>query len=359
MAEAASRDSEFSGTKDVEERHRFNEANLDTWMRENVEGYSGPLKVSQFKGGQSNPTYRLDTPGRSYVMRRKPFGKLLPSAHAVDREYRVITALQKQGFPAAMTYGLCMDDGVIGAAFYVMQMVEGRVFWDQTLPAVAREERRPIYEAEILTLAKLHSYDPEKIGLGDYGRPGNYFARQVDRWTKQYRASETEKIDEVERLIDWLPKTVPQQERVSVVHGDYRLDNMIFAPDKPQVLAVLDWELSTLGDPLADFSYLLMQWIMSSGGGRTGLVGSDLPALNIPTLEEAVEIYCKATGRPEIPDLNWYFAYNLFRLTGILQGIAGRIRDGTAASPRAAESAARVVPLAKASWEYAVKAGAK
>jgi aminoglycoside phosphotransferase (APT) family kinase protein len=358
MAEAASRDSEFNGTKDVEERHRFNEANVDKWMRENVEGYSGPLQVSQFKGGQSNPTYRLDTPGRSYVMRRKPFGKLLPSAHAVDREYKVITALHAQGFPAAKTYGLCMDDGVIGAAFYIMQMVEGRVFWDQTLPAVAREERWPIFEAEIHTLAKLHSYDPEKIGLGDFGRPGNYFARQVDRWTKQYRASETEKIEEVERLIAWLPKTVPQQERVSVVHGDYRLDNMIFAADKPQVAAVLDWELSTLGDPLADFSYLLMQWVMSSGGGRTGLVGADLAALNIPTLEQAVEIYCKATGRPNIPDLNWYFCYNLFRLTGILQGIAGRIRDGTASSARASESAARVVPLAKASWEYAVKAGA-
>ena len=358
MAEAASRDAEFSGTKDVEERHRFNEANLDKWMRENVEGYSGPLKVSQFKGGQSNPTYRLDTPGNSYVLRRKPFGKLLPSAHAVDREYRVITALHAQGFAAAKTYGLCTDDSVIGTMFYIMQMVEGRVFWDQTLPAVQREERRPIFEAEILTLAKLHSYDPEKIGLGDFGRPGNYFARQVDRWTKQYRASQTEKIEEVERLIDFLPKTVPQQERVSVVHGDYRLDNMIFAPDKPQVLAVLDWELSTLGDPLADFTYLLMQWIMSSGGGRTGLVGQDLPSLNIPTLDEAIEVYCKATGRPNIPDLNWYYSYNLFRLTCILQGIAGRIRDGTAASARASESAARVVPLAKSSWEYAVKAGA-
>jgi len=358
MAEALSRDSEFNGTKDVEERHRFNEANLDKWMRENVEGYAGPLKISQFKGGQSNPTYRLDTPGRSYVMRRKPFGKLLPSAHAVDREYKVITALHAQGFPAAKTYGLCMDDGVIGAAFYIMQMVEGRVFWDQTLPAVERAERRPIYESEILTLAKLHSYDPEKIGLGDYGRPGNYFARQVDRWTKQYRASETEKVDEVERLIEFLPKTVPQQDRVSVVHGDYRLDNMIFAADKPQVMAVLDWELSTLGDPLADFTYLLMQWIMSSGGGRTGLVGADLTALNIPTLEQAIEIYCKATGRAHIPDLNWYYSYNLFRLTCILQGIAGRIRDGTASSARASESAARVVPLAKTSWEFAVKAGA-
>jgi aminoglycoside phosphotransferase (APT) family kinase protein len=357
MTEADSRDSEFSGTKEVEERHRIDEASLDKWMRANVEGYAGPLTISQFKGGQSNPTYKLDTPGRSYVMRRKPFGKLLPSAHAVDREYKVITALHKQGFPAAKTYGLCTDDSVLGSAFYIMQMVEGRVFWDQTLPSVSRDERRPIFEQEILTLAQLHSYNPDEIGLGDYGRPGNYFSRQVDRWTKQYRASETEKIDEVERLIEWLPKTVPQQERVSVVHGDYRLDNMIFAPDKPKVIAVLDWELSTLGDPLADFSYLLMQWIMS-GTQRVGLVEANLAELNIPTLEEAIEIYCKATGRPNIPDLNWYFAYNLFRLTGILQGIAGRIRDGTASSARAAESAARVKPLAQSSWAYAVKAGA-
>lgn len=358
MAEALSRDEDYSGTKTVEERHRFDEAGLDKWMKVNVEDYSGSLTVTMFKGGQSNPTYRLDTPGRSYVLRRKPPGKLLPSAHAVDREYKVITALNKAGFAAPKTYGLCMDDSVVGTAFYVMQMVEGRVFWDQTLPAVTREERRPIFREEILTLAKLHSYEPDKIGLGDYGRPGNYFARQVDRWTKQYRASETEKIEEVERLIEWLPKTVPEQERVSIVHGDYRLDNMIFAPKEPKVLAVLDWELSTLGDPLSDFSYLLMQWIMS-GSQRVGLVDANLAELNIPTMEEAIEIYCKATGRANIPNLNWYFAFNLFRLTGILQGIAGRIRDGTASSAKAAEAASRVVPLAKSSWAYAVKAGAE
>jgi aminoglycoside phosphotransferase (APT) family kinase protein len=358
MAEAAeSRDEEFSGTKEVEERHRLNEASLDAWMKANVEGYKGPLTILQFKGGQSNPTYQLNTPGTTYVLRRKPFGKLLPSAHAVDREFKVITALHKQGFPVARSYGLCMDDGVLGSAFYIMSMEKGRVFWDQTLPSVSREERRPIYVAEVETLAKLHSYDPEKIGLGDFGRPGNYFARQVDRWTKQYRASESEKIEEVERLIEWLPKTVPQQDRVSVVHGDYRLDNMIFHMNQPRVIAVLDWELSTLGDPLADFSYLLMQWVMT-GTQRVGLAFSDLAALNIPTMEQAIEIYCKATGRPGIPDLNWYFAYNLFRLTGILQGIAGRIRDGTASNARAHESAARVKPLAQASWDYAVKAGA-
>jgi aminoglycoside phosphotransferase (APT) family kinase protein len=350
--EAVSRDEEFSGTREVEERHRLNEASLDAWMKANVEGFKGPLSILQFKGGQSNPTYQLNTPSTSYVLRRKPFGKLLPSAHAVDREFRVITALHKQGFPVARTYGLCTDDSVVGSMFYIMSMERGRVFWDQTLPSVSREERWPIYVSEVETLAKLHSYDPEKIGLADFGRAGNYFSRQIDRWTKQYRASETEKIDEVERLIEWLPKTVPQQERVSIVHGDYRLDNMIFHSTEPRVQAVLDWELSTLGDPMADFTYLLMQWTMP------GLANADLKALNIPSMEEAAQIYCNVTGSA-VPDLNWYFSYNLFRLAGITQGIAGRVRDGTAANAKAMESAKRTVPLSKASWEYAQKAGAK
>jgi aminoglycoside phosphotransferase (APT) family kinase protein len=346
------RDEDYSGTKAVEERHRIDEAHLDAWMRENVEGYQGPLTVLQFKGGQSNPTYRLNTPARSYVLRRKPFGKLLPSAHAVDREFRVISALGKQGFPVAKAYALCMDDAVIGAAFYIMSMEEGRVFWDPTLPSLPREGRRPIFQDKIRTLARLHQYEPEAIGLGDYGRPGNYFARQVDRWTKQYRASETQTIPEMDRLIEWLPRTVPEQERVSVVHGDFRLDNMIFHASEPRVIAVLDWELSTLGDPLADFTYLLMQWIMP------GLNGADYAALDIPSMDEAAAIYCEATGRPGISNLDWYFSYNLFRLAGILQGIAGRIRDGTAASDKAKESAARTVPLAQEAWAYAQKAGA-
>jgi aminoglycoside phosphotransferase (APT) family kinase protein len=345
------RDEEFSGTKPVEERHRVNEANLAAWMGEHVEDYQGPLTVLQFRGGQSNPTYRLDTPGRSYVMRRKPFGKLLPSAHAVDREYRVITALSKQGFPVARTYALCTDDAVIGSSFYIMSMEEGRVFWDPTLPSQTPEDRRRIFISKIETLGRLHNFDPEAIGLSDFGRPGNYFARQVDRWTKQYRASETQHIPEVEKLVEWLPRTLPEQKRISVVHGDYRLDNMIFHPTEPRVKAVLDWELSTLGDPMADFTYLLMQWIMP------GLAGADLAALNLPTMEEAADIYAKVTGTAS-PDLNWYFAYNLFRLAGITQGIAGRIRDGTAANAKAIESAKRTVPLAKASWEYAQKAGA-
>ncbi|MBV9394378.1 MAG: phosphotransferase family protein [Methylobacteriaceae bacterium] len=347
----------FSGTKPVEERHRLDEARLDEWMRANVEDYRGPLTVSQFKGGQSNPTYRLDTPDRAYVLRRKPFGKLLPSAHAVDREYRVITALGRTGFPVARSYGLCTDDSVIGAAFYIMSMVEGRIFWDGTLPGIEPGERRAIYESEIRTLARLHQYDPEKIGLSDYGKSGNYFARQIDRWTKQYRASETQTIEPMNRLIEWLPKTVPTQDRVSVVHGDYRIDNMIFHPDAPQVAAVLDWELSTLGDPLADFTYVLMNWSMPHEG-RSSLGGVDVASLGIPTQEEVVAIYCKETGRGGIPDLDWYFAYNLFRLCGIVQGIAGRVRDGTAASARAMEQASRAVPLAEAAWRHAVRAGA-
>jgi aminoglycoside phosphotransferase (APT) family kinase protein len=346
-------DDDYSGTKPVEERHRIDEARLDGFLKENVEGYQGPLTVLQFKGGQSNPTYRLNTPGRSYVMRRKPFGKLLPSAHAVDREFKVIAALGKQGFPVAKAYALCMDDSVIGSAFYVMSMEDGRIFWDPALPQIPKEERRPIFTDKIETLAKLHMYEPDQIGLGDYGKPGNYFARQVDRWTKQYKASETQSIPEMDRLMEWLPTSVPQQERVSVVHGDYRIDNMVFHATQPKVQAVLDWELSTLGDPMADFTYLLMQWTMP------GLAGLDLKDLNIPTMEEAAEIYCRATGRSSVPDLNWYYSYNLFRLAGILQGIAGRIRDGTASSAKAMESVKRTVPLAKASWEYAQKAGAK
>lgn len=353
MTDGVRKDDEFSGTRPVEERHRIDEIRLEGWMTENVEGYAGPLTVLQFKGGQSNPTYRLNTPTRSYVMRRKPFGKLLPSAHAVDREFKVIAALGKQGFPVARAYALCMDDGVIGSAFYIMSMEDGRIFWDPALPQLAKEERRPIFTSKIETLAKLHMYDPVAIGLGDFGKPGNYFARQVDRWTKQYRASETETIPEMDRLIEWLPTTVPAQERVSVVHGDYRIDNMVFHKTEPRVQAVLDWELSTLGDPMADFTYLLMQWTMP------GLAGLDFAALNIPTMAEAAQIYCNATGRDSVPDLNWYYCYNLFRLTGILQGIAGRVRDGTASSAKAMESAKRTVPLAKAAWDYAQKAGAK
>jgi aminoglycoside phosphotransferase (APT) family kinase protein len=347
----------FAGTKPVEERHRFDEAALDAWMRANVEGYAGPLQVSQFRGGQSNPTYRLDTPGRAYVLRRKPFGPLLPSAHAVDREFRVISALHGAGFPVARPYALCQDEAVIGAMFYIMSMVEGRVIWNASMPDRTPQERRATFEAEIATLARLHQLDPESIGLGDYGRPGNYFARQVERWSKQYRAAEIDPIPEMDRLIDWLPRTVPPQERTSIVHGDYRLDNMIFDAAEPRVAAVLDWELSTLGDPLADFSYLAMNWNMPADG-RSGLKGLDLPALGIPTLEEVAELYCRLTNRAGVPDLNWYFAFGLFRLASITQGIAKRVQVGTAASERARETAARTPHLAAAAWTFAEKAGA-
>jgi aminoglycoside phosphotransferase (APT) family kinase protein len=340
-----------AGTGPVRAGQGFDEAALGRWMADNVAGFGGPLVVEQFKGGQSNPTYRLDTATRSYVMRRRPFGKLLPSAHAVDREFRVIAALGKQGFPVARAYALCADDSVIGSAFYIMSMEEGRVLWDPTLPSQTPGDRRKIFTSKIETLAKLHLFDPQAIGLGDFGKPGNYFARQVDRWTKQYRASETQHIPEFEKLAEWLPKTVPEQKRVSIVHGDYRLDNMIFHMTEPRVQAVLDWELSTLGDPMADFTYLLMQWTMP------GLANADLKALNIPSMEEAAKIYCDVTGTG-VPDLNWYFSYNLFRLAGITQGIAGRIRDGTAANAKAIESAKRTVPLSQDAWKFAQKAGA-
>ncbi|MBI1198255.1 MAG: phosphotransferase [Phenylobacterium sp.] len=357
MSEAATAEQEReqlnTGTKAVAETHRFDEAALEAWMKANVEGYAGPLEVRQFKGGQSNPTYQLITPGKKYVMRRKPPGKLLPSAHAVDREYKVITALGTTGFPVAKTYGLCLDEGVIGTWFYVMDMVEGRIFWDQSLPACEPAERKAIFLSKIKTLADLHNTDYAKIGLEDYGRPGNYMARQVDRWTKQYKASETQLIPEMERLIEWLPKTVPEQERTSIVHGDYRLDNMIFHPTEPRVVAVLDWELGTLGEPLADFTYLLMNWV----NGSISTI-PDLKAHGIPTQEEAVEYYCSLTGRSGLHDLYWFYSYNAFRLAGILQGIVGRVRDGTANSPHAAQQADRVVGLAEASWKFAQKAGA-
>ena len=348
----------FKGVKPVEERHKLDEVALDAWLKANVEGYAGPLTINQFKGGQSNPTYQLVTPSRKYVLRKKPGGKLLPSAHAVDREFRVMSALYPTGFPVAKQYALCTDDSVLGAMFYVMEMVEGRVLWNGALPEMNKADRRKTYEHKIATLAKLHNTDYQKIGLGDYGKPGNYFGRQIDRWSKQYKLSETETIDEMNRLIEWLPQTIPAGERTSIVHGDYRLDNMVLHESEPRVIAVLDWELSTLGDPLGDFTYYLMNWVMPSDG-RAGLGGVDVAALGIPTLEETVKLYCGQTGRDGIPELDWYFSYNAFRLACILQGIAGRVRDGTAASAHAAQMIQRIRPLAAASFHYAQKAGLK
>jgi aminoglycoside phosphotransferase (APT) family kinase protein len=342
-----------TGTKEIAESHRFDESRLLAWMQANVEGFQGPLEVRQFKGGQSNPTYQLITPSKKYVMRRKPPGKLLPSAHAVDREYKVITALYPTGFPVARSYGLCTDDEVIGTWFYIMDMVEGRILWDQSLPEYQPAERHAIFMAKLKTLADLHNTDVAAVGLSDFGRPGNYFGRQVDRWSKQYRASETDKVETIDKLMDWLPQTLPTDDLTSVVHGDYRLDNMVLHPTEPRVIAVLDWELSTLGNPLADFTYLLMNWV----NGTVSTI-PDLKAHGIPTLDEYVAEYCRLTGRDGLPDLNWYFAYNGFRLAGILQGIVGRVRDGTANSPQAAAMADRVPLLGEMAWKYARKAGA-
>ncbi len=354
MSEAQSA---WTGTIAVEERDRLDLDRLAAWMTANVARFVGPLSYAKFAGGQSNPTYRLSSPSGDYVLRRKPFGPLLPSAHAVDREYRVIAGLHPTGFPVPRPYGLCEDPDLIGSAFYVMELVVGRTLWDGTLPDMTPPQRRAHYDAITDTLAALHNVDYGAAGLEAYGKPGNYFERQVGRWTKQYRASETEHMDSVERLIEWLPATLPQQTRTSIVHGDYRIDNMIFAPDRPKVIAVLDWELSTLGDPLADFSYYLMSWV-TKPEGRSGVEGKTGPETGIPTVEEIVARYCAATRRDGVPDLNWYFAYNLFRLTGIVQGIKKRIVDGTASSAQAEKSAAGVYRLADAAWGFAQKAGA-
>ncbi len=346
----------FSGVKPVEERHKLDEAQLAGWLEAHVEGFEGPLQVFQFKGGQSNPTYQLVTPKQKYVLRKKPGGKLLPSAHAVDREFRVISALHPTGFPVARPYALCEDDTVVGAMFYVMEMVEGRIIWDGLIPDVSPEHRRAIYQHKIATLAKLHTTDHVAIGLGDFGKPGNYFARQIDRWSKQYKLSETETIDEMNQLMEWLPATIPPGERTSIVHGDYRLDNMVLHAKEPRVIAVLDWELSTLGDPLADFTYYLMSWVLPRDA-RSSLGGLDLEPLGIPGRDEVVALYCKHTSRDSIPALDWYFAYNAFRLACILQGIAGRVRDGTAASAHALEMIKRIRPLASGAYSFAKAAG--
>jgi len=350
-------DEAFVGTVEPVGQDVLDADRLGSWMAANVEGFAGPVTVAKFKGGQSNPTYRLDSPSGSYVLRRKPFGPLLPSAHAVDREYFVIDHLQRAGFAAPRAYGLCEDESVLGAMFYVMAMVEGRTIWDAAMPGADPAERRAVHFAMTDTLAALHNVDCEKAGLGSYGKPGNYFERQVARWTRQYRASETERLEPMERLIEYLPRTVPEQTRISVVHGDYRIDNLIFASDQPKVLAVLDWELSTLGDPLADFAYFAMAWV-TDNGGRSGVQDLDRAALGIPELDEIVARYCTATGRNGIPGLDWYHAYNFFRLAGILQGIKKRVIDGTASSAHALEMSARVKPLADQAWHFAERAGA-
>ncbi|MGB9149895.1 MAG: phosphotransferase [Burkholderiales bacterium] len=347
---------QFVGTMAVSDKHRFDNAALEKYLSRHVDGFNGPLTVEQFKGGQSNPTFKLLTPQRNYVMRAKPgpASKLLPSAHAVDREYRVLTALHGTDVPVAKTYALCEDESIIGRAFYIMDCVDGRVLWDPTLPGFTTSQRRAVYEEMNRVIAALHKIDYAGIGLADYGKPGNYFARQIARWSKQYKASETEKIDAMDKLIEWLPQNIPTDEESSIVHGDYRLDNMIFHPSEPKILAILDWELSTLGHPLADFSYHCMTWNLSAEEFR-GMAGVDLTSLGIPTQGEYVDMYCRRTGRSKIDNWDFYMAYNMFRLAGILQGIMGRVVDGTAASLQAAESGKRARPMAEAGWRQVEK----
>ncbi len=358
-------DEHFTGTKPMAAGHAFDVAALERHLQAMMPGFVGPLTVEQFKGGQSNPTYRLTTPGAQYVLRSKPgpASRLLPSAHAVEREFRVMGALALTPVPVPRMHVLCEDESVIGRAFYVMQSVPGRVLWDPALPGMSRDDRSAIYDEMNRVISALHSVDVRAVGLTDFGKPGNYFERQIGRWSKQYQASASEPVDAMDRLIEWLPRNLPASARddsqVAVVHGDFRLDNLIFDANEPRVLAVLDWELSTLGHPLADFSYHCMAWHIPPGEFR-GIGGLDLPALGIPPEADYVRRYCDRTGRGDpallMADWNFYLAYNLFRLAAITQGIARRARDGTAASDRAVASGAATRPLAERGWAFALQA---
>ena len=355
------RQATFSGIKPVAAGLAIDDTRLDAYLAAQLPDYRGPLGVRQFKGGQSNPTYLVETPARRYVLRRKPPGKLLPSAHAVDREFRVTGALFAQGFPVAEPVHYCADESIAGTPFYLMNYVPGRVFWEPHMPDATPAERTAVYDAMNATIARLHAFDPATIGLGDFGRGENYVARQVERWSKQYRASETGRIGEMDDLIAWLPAHLPPAAPVRLVHGDYRLDNIIVAQSEPKIMAVLDWELSTLGDPLADFAYHLMQWAMppSETNAEVGtLVGHDLAALGIPSRSAYVDAYVARTGLDPRPHLPAYLAYNFFRLAAILQGIVGRVRDGTATNENAAGMALMVRPLAVTAWEFAKEASA-
>ena len=348
-------DKEMVGTVEVSDTDRLDMEALTAWFEANVEGFSGPISYTKFKGGQSNPTYKIETPSTNYVLRRQPFGKLLPSAHAVDREYAVMTGLHPTGFPVPKTYGLCEDSSVLGSKFLVMSLADGRSLWNGALPGREPDERRAIYNSLIDTIADMHLNKPDEIGLGDYGKPTDYCARQIGRWSKQYKLSETEHMPNMERLIEWLPQTIPPQHGSSVVHGDYRLDNVIYHKTEPRIIAVLDWELSTLGDPIADFSYLMLNWLQPAEG-RAGLLGLKLEELGIPSVQEAVDRYVARTGFP-LPPMEWYFAYNLFRAAGITQGIKKRVIDGTASSAHAKSMSDRVAPLVDAAYNFALQAG--
>nr|WP_316639006.1 phosphotransferase [uncultured Roseateles sp.] len=356
----------FTGTRAVSAQQQFDTEALAAWLKPRVPGFEGPLSVEQFKGGQSNPTYKLNTPGGSYVMRAKPgpVAKLLPSAHAIEREFAVMKALQGSDVPVPRMLALCEDESVMGRAFYVMEFMQGRVLWDQSLPGMSQAERAALYDEMNRVMAALHKVDFAAVGLAGYGKPGNYFERQIGRWSKQYLASVTQDIPAMNELIAWLPSNIPDSARdpseVSIVHGDYRMDNLVFHPTEPRALAVLDWELSTLGHPLADFSYHCMSWHIQTSGAARGLGGRDLAALGIPDELSYVRRYCERTGRADaetvMKDWNFYLAYNLFRIAAILQGIAKRVEDGTASSDRARETGAGARPMAELGWQFAQKA---
>ncbi|QTX19383.1 phosphotransferase [Comamonas aquatica] len=357
----------FVGTKPVSDTHAFDVSALEVWMSTQVAGFAGPITVEMFKGGQSNPTYKLVTPGRSYVMRSKPgpVAKLLPSAHAIEREFKVMQGLAGTDVPVPHMYALCEDESIIGRAFYIMEFKAGRVLWDQSLPGMTPQQRGAIYDEMNRVMAALHTVDVTRQGLADYGKPGNYFERQIGRWSKQYVASVTQPIDEMDKLMAWLPMNMPasakDDSKVSIVHGDYRMDNLMFAADTPQVVAVLDWELSTLGHPLADFSYHCMAWHIPASLGR-GIGGLDIAALGIPSEAEYMRRYCERTGlaTPQQlqADWNFYLAYNMFRIAAILQGIAKRVEAGTASSAQAKAAGDTARPMAQLAWSYAQKHGA-
>ena len=352
----------FVGTRAVSEQHAFDVDALTAWLTTHMQGFEGPMTVEMFKGGQSNPTYKLVTPKASYVMRAKPgpVAKLLPSAHAVEREFAVMSGLAGTDVPVPQMHVLCEDESVIGRAFYIMECMRGRVLWDQSLPGMTPAERGDIYNEMNRVIAALHSVKFAERGLASYGKPGNYFDRQIGRWSKQYVASITQPIPEMDKLMEWLPAHMPASARdeghVSIVHGDYRLDNLMFHPTEPRVIAVLDWELSTLGHPLADFSYHCMSWHIPAGMGR-GIAGMDIAALGIPDEDSYIRLYCERTGitTPEAlrADWNFYMAYNMFRIAAILQGIAKRVEAGTASSAQAKASGDTARPMAQLAWSFA------
>lgn len=352
----------FVGTRAVSDQHAFDIEVMTAWLRQHVQGFEGPLRVEMFKGGQSNPTYKLVTPGKSYVMRAKPgpVAKLLPSAHAIEREYRVMKGLAGTDVPVPHMYALCEDESVMGRAFYIMEFMEGRVLWDQSLPGMTPAQRAEIYDEMNRVIAALHSVKFAERGLADYGKSGNYFERQIGRWSKQYVASVTQPIPEMDQLMAWLPANMPasakDESRVSIVHGDYRLDNLMFHPTEPRVIAVLDWELSTLGHPLADFSYHCMSWHIPAELGR-GIAGLDIAALGIPSEQDYIQRYCQRTGTQDVAalqrDWNFYLAYNMFRIAAILQGIAKRVEAGTASSAQAKASGDTARPMAELAWSFA------